>query len=262
MSDHTVEATDGTPLSVTSEGSGPPVLLLHGLACTRVIWTDVSRALVDTHRVITVDLRGHGASVPVAGGFSLAQQADDVASLLTILDLRDVVIVGHSAGGYAALAFASLHAAVAAERVRAIVTLGTSPSLDGRRERAVLWFSATQVFYALFAIAPVGRVLVRAGAFGTRPKKDALEATRRMALELSRATKSAWIRAISGTSVGATDEVPVLMVTGERDTTVTPRRLRLIAARTGARAEVLAGAGHMSPLEAPAEIARIIERNA
>ena len=263
-----VRASDGTVLHVASDGGvGPPVVLLHGLACDATMWAPVAERLRPDRRVVVVDLRGHGRSQPVAGGFGLAQQADDVRAVLDALDLYDVTLVGHSAGGYAALAFASAatdrrHAATVRRRLRALVTVGTSGSLTGPRARAVLRASASQPFVALLGVPAVGRRIVGAGAFGSRPDPRAVEHTRAMARRCPRATKVAWVSAISGTSLEAAVQdlpVPLVAATGSRDSTVPPSHAARLAARApNGRAHVLRGLGHLAPLEDPAAVAGLV----
>ena len=84
----------------------PPVVLLHGSGSKAHTWERVAaRLTAGGHRSIAVDLRGHGTSDRTAD-YALSSIRDDVVHLLAALDLRDVVLVGHSVGGYAALAAA------------------------------------------------------------------------------------------------------------------------------------------------------------
>lgn len=262
-----VTATDGSRLHVVVHGAGPTVVLLHGLACTGAIWDDVVVRLEGTHRVIVPDLRGHGASVPVSGRpgrFDLAQQADDIRSVLEALDVRDAVLVGHSAGGYATLDAASRHPELMRERARRIVVVGTAGSLTHLRERAVLRFAASRAFYRLLGSPTLGRQVVRRGAFGRGPRPEWIEASRVMALACPRPTKAAWVRAISGTSVQDRLDVqtatPVTVVIGSLDTAATPARAAELAEACGPQGglEILDGAGHMAPVERPEQIADLI----
>jgi pimeloyl-ACP methyl ester carboxylesterase len=85
------------------------VVLLHGSGSRALTWDPVAARLAATgYRPIAVDLRGHATSERT-GDYALTSLRDDVVHLLAALDLRDVVLVGHSVGGYAALA-AALHA--------------------------------------------------------------------------------------------------------------------------------------------------------
>lgn len=98
-------------------GKGPPIVLLHGLGGTRLQWMPVAKRLLATHRVILVDLPGHGDS-PMPDPFTLQAAADAVDAVLAGEKER-VVLVGHSVGGAIALLEASAHP----EHVRGLVVL-------------------------------------------------------------------------------------------------------------------------------------------
>ena len=66
------------------------------------MWAPQFHQLTDRYRVIAVDLRGHGESAVGSDGLGISRLADDLATLLTALDLRDAVVVGHSMGGMTA----------------------------------------------------------------------------------------------------------------------------------------------------------------
>ena len=84
------------PLWLTDTGAGDPLLLVHGWGGDGRAWSDLSFA---RHRVVTVDLRGHGRS-PVPGhGYRPSDYARDLAALVERLDLGPVVAIGHSMGG-------------------------------------------------------------------------------------------------------------------------------------------------------------------
>ena len=223
-----------------------------------------------THRVVVVELRGHGASQPVGdGGFGLGQQVEDLRSVLVALDVRDAVLVGHSAGGYVVLELLARAPDVVSERVRRVVTVGTAGSMRAARDRAVLRFSASRLFAGVLKAGALGRALVRRGAFGRAPRPDWVEATRAMAAACPRSTKAAWVAAVSGTSVldglsSSSPHVDITVATGSHDTVVTPAHLTELADACRPRADVvvLDGAGHMAPLERPHEIADLVRRAA
>jgi 3-oxoadipate enol-lactonase len=86
--------------------AGAPVVLLHGSGSNARTWERfAARLSAAGHRAIAVDLRGHGTS-DRPGNYSLACIRDDVLGLIDRLSLRDPVLLGHSVGGYAALAAA------------------------------------------------------------------------------------------------------------------------------------------------------------
>lgn len=95
-------------LHVQELGSGPPVVLLHGLLVgnmTTWYWT-AAPALAERHRVIAFDLRGHGLSERVKTGYDVATMTRDLASIVDDLAGEPVALVGHSYGAVVALTYA------------------------------------------------------------------------------------------------------------------------------------------------------------
>ncbi len=99
----------------------PTVVLLHSLALDRRVWRPLIEPLSRHRAVVTVDLRGHGAS-PADEGFSIEDMADDVAATLTALGRDRVAVVGLSMGGCVAQAFAVRHP----ERLEALGLIDTT----------------------------------------------------------------------------------------------------------------------------------------
>ena len=87
-------------------GSGPALLLLHGLACNHTTWTPVMRQLAKHYTVIAPDLLGHGESAKPRADYSVAGYANGMRDLMTVLDIDKVTVVGHSFGGGVAMQFA------------------------------------------------------------------------------------------------------------------------------------------------------------
>ncbi|MCL3818327.1 alpha/beta fold hydrolase [Aeromicrobium wangtongii] len=87
-------------------GSGPALLLLHGLACDSSTWVDVMPALAEHHTVIAPDLLGHGQSDKPNADYSLGGYANGMRDLLTVLGIDKVTVIGHSFGGGVAMQFA------------------------------------------------------------------------------------------------------------------------------------------------------------
>jgi len=94
---------DGVHISVQESGDpgSPPVVLLHALGDTAGDWGTIAAALEPGFRVFAMDLRGHGGSGR-PGKYSFELMRDDVVAVLEALDLRDVILVGHSMGGVVA----------------------------------------------------------------------------------------------------------------------------------------------------------------
>src|SRR5512135_3612870 len=107
-----ITSHDGTRLWVERWGDGAPVVLLHAWGCSTRMWDLQVPALVEAgHRVVAVDRRGHGRSDVPSSGYDLDSLADDVGAVLDHLDLRDAVIVGHSAGAQEAVRCTTRHGA-------------------------------------------------------------------------------------------------------------------------------------------------------
>jgi non-heme chloroperoxidase len=96
----TFVAKDGTQIYYKDWGSGQPVFFSHGWPLTVDAWEDAMFFLASHgYRVVGHDRRGHGRSEQSWSGNDMDTYADDVATLIDKLDLRDVILVGHSTGG-------------------------------------------------------------------------------------------------------------------------------------------------------------------
>jgi pimeloyl-ACP methyl ester carboxylesterase len=99
---------DGVSLHVQEMGSGPPLVMLHGLLVgnmTTWYW-GAAPALAKSRRVILFDLRGHGLSERAPRGYDIATMARDLESIVDEVAKAPVALVGHSYGAVVALAFA------------------------------------------------------------------------------------------------------------------------------------------------------------
>jgi pimeloyl-ACP methyl ester carboxylesterase len=92
-------------LSYDEQGSGEPIVVLHGLFGSKTNWRSIARRLAATHRVITVDARNHGGS-PWADSMSYPEMAEDVLALIDRLGLGAPTVLGHSMGGKTAMMLA------------------------------------------------------------------------------------------------------------------------------------------------------------
>ncbi|MFJ2439038.1 alpha/beta fold hydrolase [Streptomyces sp. NPDC087658] len=93
-------------------GDGPPLVLLHGAGRSLADWDAVAPLLVPRHRVLAVDLPGHGRSPPLVGPWSFDAMTEVLADVLRSYGIPDAVPVGHSLGGMIALRYAAGHAPV------------------------------------------------------------------------------------------------------------------------------------------------------
>jgi pimeloyl-ACP methyl ester carboxylesterase len=110
VSDHVLRhdslVLHGHEIGYRSGGSGPVLLLLHGIANSSETWSRVLPALAERFTVVAPDLLGHGASAAPSGDYSLGAHASGARDLLTALGHERATIVGHSLGGGIAMQFA------------------------------------------------------------------------------------------------------------------------------------------------------------
>jgi esterase len=95
-------------LAATEYGAGPPLAILHGLFGSGRNWRSVAQHLAARHRVLTFDLRNHGAS-PWADGMSYGEMVEDLRATLRARGIQQAALLGHSMGGKAAMLTALLH---------------------------------------------------------------------------------------------------------------------------------------------------------
>ncbi len=119
-------------IGFSSEGKGSAVVLLHGFLENSTMWNDVKAELSKKNRVITIDLLGHGNSDCLGYIHTMEENAEVIKSVLKHLKIRRVSLVGHSMGGYVALAFAEKYP----ENVRKICLMNsTSQEDDDERKK-------------------------------------------------------------------------------------------------------------------------------
>ncbi len=123
----TARTQDGVEIAYEVRGTGPDVVLVHGITDDRATWGPVTELLAGDHRVITLDLRGHGESGSATDYGALAM-AGDVAAVLAAVGASDPVLVGHSLGGFVVTALASQMPA------RAVVNVDQPLLMSGFKE--------------------------------------------------------------------------------------------------------------------------------
>lgn len=132
-------AYKNTKISYTDQGKGAAVVLLHGFLENKTMWNKYVEVLAKNHRVVTIDLLGHGETECLGYVHAMEDQADMVYAVLIFLRLRKVVLVGHSMGGYVGLAFAELYP----DHVKGIFLLNSTARADSEerktnRDRAIV----------------------------------------------------------------------------------------------------------------------------
>jgi pimeloyl-ACP methyl ester carboxylesterase len=243
---------NGVNLAVEEQGEGPAVLFVHGYPLDRTIWRDQVGAL-EGFRCIAVDLRGMGQSDAPDLGYSMPIYAADLAALLDVLGVDDVVLCGLSMGGYVALEFLRQWRA----RVRGLVLMDSRADADApevRRARDAAAATARERGAGAIADAMLPKMLAPA-TLSRRP--DVAERVRAL-------MSSTPVAGIVGALAAMRDReesvsllstlagVPTLVVVGEADILTPPDQARAMAeAIPGGRLALIPGAGHLPPMEQP-----------
>ncbi len=275
---HRVPAADGVALHVDEYGpadSPVTLVLAHGWTLDRRTWCHQIAALADRVRIVAYDHRGHGYSAAAtAGTATIARVGDDLAAIVRWVD-GPVVVAGHSLGGMAIMALADQHPDLFAARVAGAAFVNTSSgALAGRTYRLpatiarVALLPEALIFrqIALGGARPLGRTRLLAPGlrwllFGRSLDPAAL----RLAVEQVAGTPRASVGGFHATflehertaALAALAGKPVLVIGGQRDRLTPVAHARRIAAELPhAELYVSSRAGHMLPVEEPAEVTR------
>jgi pimeloyl-ACP methyl ester carboxylesterase len=122
---HDLRLSDGAVMKYLDTGTGPAILMVHGVCMSSVFFENNIGALAEAHRVIAVDLRSHGDSPTAESGNTVAQYARDLHELLVHLDLDDVTGVGWSMGSFVLWDYV---AQFGADRLSRIAVVSQGPS--------------------------------------------------------------------------------------------------------------------------------------
>lgn len=202
-----------------TDGSGPLVVLSHGASLDhRMFAAQVPALTAAGYRVLLWDLRGHGRSGPLGAGLSVATAADDLVAILDEVAANEVVLVGHSFGGYVSQELTFRRPG----QVRGLCVIG---STDITERPTPLWTVLYRLLPTILRLLPDR--LLRPGfarQMGTTraTREYALEATRQLPRDVFIAAFLAAVRALlddPGYGEGYRIGVPFLLTHGDRDTT-------------------------------------------
>ncbi|MEA2390472.1 MAG: hypothetical protein QOK31_581 [Solirubrobacteraceae bacterium] len=253
-------------------GSGPPVVLIHGMVNSSRHWEAVALRLAESHTVIAPDLIGHGDAATPRGDYSLGAHAAWIRDLLAVLGIERASLVGHSLGGGVALQF-FYQFPQRTERVALVSSGGL-----GREVSPMLRSAALPGASALLSLAAHPRALDALQASGDRLRRRGarkgvyVQAVARALRPLERpGAREAFLHTlravidVRGQRVSARDRlyllssVPTLVVWGGRDHTIPIEHGRdAHAAIPGSRFETLPRAAHFPHLEDPEGLASVL----
>lgn len=247
---------NGLELHVEQRGAGGPALVfLHYWGGSSRTWQHVVDALSPDYRTVAIDQRGWGKSAAPEAGYALSDLADDVLAVVDALELESYILVGHSMGGKAA----QLAASRCPRGLVGLVLVAPAPPtplalpLDARQGMVHAYDSRESI------VATVQQVLAPGGL-----SDGDLDTVIADSLTGAKPAKVAWPLATSQediTAVVPKIDVPVIVISGEHDRVDPPEVLRreLLPRISQASLVVLPGKGHLSPLEAPADLTNIIK---
>ena len=250
-------------------GSGPPVVLIHGMLNSSSHWQSVARRLATQHTVVAPDLIGHGDSAAPRGDYSLGAHAAAIRDLLTAIGIERATIVGHSLGGGVAMQFFYQFP----QRVERLA-LVSSGGL-GHEVGPMLRTAALPGTSALLSLTIHPRLLAGIREAGGRMRARGmtsgayLEAIARALWPLQNAgAREAFLQTlrsvidVRGQRVSASDRlyllesIPTLIVWGERDHTIPLKHGRAAhRAMPHSHFRTLPRAAHFPNLEDPAGLA-------
>jgi pimeloyl-ACP methyl ester carboxylesterase len=205
-----------TKIFFTDQGKGAAVVLLHGFLENQSMWNDFVPELAKKNRVITIDLLGHGKTDCIGYVHPMEDQADMVHHVLQELKIRKVVLVGHSMGGYIALAFAELYP----EMMKGLVlqnstSLADSDERKANRDRAI---KAVKKDYSTFVRLSI------ANLFSEDNRETMIDEIEKVKLEALKTPLQGIVAALEGMKIRKDREVilhfapfPILLILGKKD---------------------------------------------
>jgi 3-oxoadipate enol-lactonase len=251
-----VKAGDLT-MKIVEAGSGPAVLLIHGLGWDHSLWNPTVEQFSPRYRMIAVDTRGHGGTGKPAGPYDMGMFARDYSALADALGLQRVCVVGLSQGGMVAQQLALLRP----DLVSALVLISTScksaPSLRDNMEariaamdeagpEAAAKIAAESIFSPAWREATAGE-LARFYAWRSAMPTEPLNAATRALYDFDLSKDLPSVR------------VPTLVVAGAEDTLTRPAGMEEIAALIpGAKYRLVPASGHMLPVEQPTVVSALL----
>ncbi len=249
----------GIEIAYDDEGSGTPIVLLHGYPFNRSMWREQVDELKQHHRLVVPDLRGHGESSVTPGLATMEDMARDVAGLLDSLEISRPAICGLSMGGYVALAFCRLFPL----KVRSLVLADTRAQGDteeGKKNREQQAAKALREGMEGIADALLPKLLAP-DTVAKRP--DAVKRVRDMIAATDPEGAAAALRGMAQrhdqTESLANIIAPALIVVGSEDSLTPVADAELMHREIGgSRLKIIQGAAHVSNIEKPEEFNRIL----
>jgi pimeloyl-ACP methyl ester carboxylesterase len=257
-------------------GSGPVILLIHGIGDNSTTWTTVQAKLAQRFTVIAVDLLGHGQSDKPRADYSIAAYANGMRDLLSVLDIERATVIGHSLGGGVAMQFTYQFPQLV-ERLVLVGAGGVTKDVNVALRLASLPMgSEALALLRLPLVLPALQIFGRAAGLvlgSTAVGRDLPDVLRILADLPEPMASSAFTRTLRavvdwrGQSVTMLDRcyltqsVPVQIIWGAEDVVVPVSHARMAhAAMPGSRLEIFERSGHFPFHDDPDRFIEIVER--
>lgn len=250
----------GVSFHFEDRGGGLPLVLVHGFPVDSRMWESQVAELSGHCRTIAPDLRGFGRSIAI-DPFTIDSLADDLHALLVELDARRCVLAGYSMGGYVSLAYVARYAA----DVRGLILVDTKAEADTQMQKEAR-LKMAELARARGAEAIADEMAPKQLAPDTPHRRPAVSAAlHRLMEECPPITIEHALLAMRDrpdrSAVLSSIKVPTLIVVGDSDSITPVAVAEAMQQRiAGAKLEIIRGAGHMSPMEQPAQVTRAISR--
>jgi len=262
----------GHDVAYRQAGTGPLLVMVHGIAGSSSTWVPVMPLLAERYTVIAPDLLGHGESAKPRGDYSLGAYASGIRDLLGVLGHERATVVGHSLGGGVAMQFAYQFPQMADRLVlvcsgglgKEVSPLLRALSLPGS-EYVLPVVLAPQLHDVIGRLGGVlGRVGLRADPFltevwGAWSRLTDLRAQRAFIHTIRAVIDVAGQRVSARDRLYLAHEIPTMIVWGEKDAVIPVEHGRIAHDLIpGSRLEVVPDAGHFLPFERPELLDRLL----
>jgi pimeloyl-ACP methyl ester carboxylesterase len=249
--------------NVAEAGTGPAIVMIHGFGAAIDWWDEIAPALATDHRVIRIDLIGHGGTAAPASGYTIPRQAELVAAVLDRLGVERVTVIGHSMGGEVATALAEKNPA----RIAAMILID-SPPTAGTTFTVMTDAAITPVLGELLSHFETDDAIRRGLAQGFAPGFPVPE---KFVADLKQLTYTAFRNAHEDSIAYRTEKPtnerlaaltpvpPLLALTGTEDAIVPPEHAKYFAQVPGAKIVMIEGSGHSPMVEKPARTLELIK---
>jgi pimeloyl-ACP methyl ester carboxylesterase len=238
-------------------GSGPVVILMHGLLMDRSMWDHAAEALSDSYRVITPDAPGHGESETVEVGYTFDDHAIDTWSFCDALGISSAVFGGQSMGGFTALR----NALQRPDKARGLVLIDSS-AREENAETLPQYEAFLQIALSDGVNEDLANVLflvLFSAGFAATAEGEAWK-KKLMALDAPRIHTMSRAVLDRPPILARLDEIrcPAVVIHGEEDIAISLDRAEQTAAGLKTSVIRVPGAGHASPVESPEIVTRAI----